>query len=444
MEKLILQKIAFNNSGQDFLTFQVFTDQPEINLKGLEFFDDKVFKTVNFDFWVKNLNIVKLVFHSNEIDNSSNLTLYTDHPGLTSTTEQIILKRSDNYYDFFCWQKSPVSQIEIKQFAAIWRSDFWNDGDIKSCFASSLVKKEQSIIRISPEQKSSSWTIEKSQPTAKKSTSSANKKPASSANTIHLHPETTTPSPTVTFTEILPSPTDKKAGEWVEIHNLTDRPVNLHNWIIDDREGGSKPKRLSDSPVPANGYLVIQLKPLSITLNDSGDEIRLFHPDGSLETSQSLDQVESGKSYSLIFTDGKTKWQFTSILTPGQPNPIFTKIAGQIISDPTFEKTFSFQIATDSSQIYQVTFDESIVKAPLARATFKKTIRGEFTGIISDGINNGAPKTLQLNRFQISPKSKSENSPSSPLIVIILLTIGIGYFLLKKYSPWAHSQLGNY
>ncbi len=88
------------------------------------------------------------------------------------------------------------------------------------------------------------------------------------------------------FSEVYPSPL--KNGhyrhldeEWVELENRTGHAVTLGGWSIADT-GKKKPKPLPVTwTIPGNGRRIITAKDLSITLNDSGDELYLIDPLGN-------------------------------------------------------------------------------------------------------------------------------------------------------------------
>ncbi len=453
---ITLKEISFKNTDRDFFTFQIQTDQEKINLRGLEFYDDQIFKTINEDFWVKNNDLIKLTFASASANDQTGLNIYSDKKGLTATTEQIIIKQGQYYFDFFCWKKDPISKAEASEFSKIWQNGFWDDQAITSCFDSSKLENNQTIIRLNHDHSSSAWKVKEDLSKVKTAITNGNKTPpkkTSSSSIIKLSNNEQLPAnPSISITEIFPAPIDKNDSEWVEFKNLTAAPINLQNWIIDDGDGGSKPKSLGKLDLPALGYLAIQLKSLKINLNNSADQIRLFRPNGKLEASQSYAEVEKGKSYSLVTFDGQPEWQYVDSPTPGAANPIFNTIVGQITAAPDFGEIYSFPLQVQNSdnpansEQYLVTFNEKIIKGPLAKSSFIPGATGSFTGQISIiGKNAVSQKVLQLNRFQIDlTPNPATDSPLLPIIAIIFLVCLAAYFIFQKYHSWARSQPGNY
>ncbi|NCC34643.1 MAG: lamin tail domain-containing protein, partial [Chloroflexia bacterium] len=86
------------------------------------------------------------------------------------------------------------------------------------------------------------------------------------------------PPGTLLISEILAAPRDLFAHEWVELYNPGATTIDLQGWSLDDEvDGGAQ--RLEGMLEPG-AYLVIELG--RAILNNSGDTVRLFGPDGAL------------------------------------------------------------------------------------------------------------------------------------------------------------------
>ncbi len=121
-------------------------------------------------------------------------------------------------------------------------------------------------------------------------------------------------SDSIVINEILPAPTTGNK-EWVELYNTSSSSVDLGGYIIDDIEnGGSAPKTLPQgTTIPSNGYYVYYLT--SNIFNNSGDDVRLLKPDGTLidmfsygstTYGQSWYRVSDGAAWALTTTDAPT------------------------------------------------------------------------------------------------------------------------------------------
>ena len=90
---------------------------------------------------------------------------------------------------------------------------------------------------------------------------------------------------------------DSSADEWIELYNITNTPVDLTNWVIDD-DNGSATYTISSGTIPAYGYFLIEDTEeatsaasdaiINISLANTGDSLVLKD-----ETSQTIDTVNS-------------------------------------------------------------------------------------------------------------------------------------------------------
>lgn len=438
--KLSIQEINFKNSQKDFLKFLVETEEKNINLKGLEFYADKVFKTIKNDFLVKNGDLITLYFNSKESDSEQSLNIYTEEKGLTATTEQILLKQGDLYLDFFCWQKSPISESEKIDFDQLYKNSMWEDQDIASCFDSGKIEKDQSIVRVTSDQNSLAWTTldeEESQenPTSNvsnqsKLTDQTDLQTELNSKNENISPEELENTP-LQITEIFPAPSEKSTSEWIEINNNSEQLINLNSWILDDDQKGSKPAILNSLTIGPNQYLKIDLKPYKINLNNTSDQVRLFNPDHLLISQVEYTSAIKNNSYSLI----NKNWLWTAKTTPASNNPVLTTITGKITNAPQFKQIYFFEINDQNSENYQIIFDENLIKAPEAKTVFTVNSTGSFVGELSQ---TDQFKILKLYEYQLDAISNSPfSSPISTIIVTITITAIILIFLASKHPKWS-------
>ncbi len=443
-----LLEIGFKNSP-DYLQFRVSGPQKNINLKGLAFYDDRDFKTIEKDYFVNSGDIVTLNFDSSLPDDPDQHVLYALQKGLTGTTEQILIRSGGQNLDFLCWYKEPPTAAEIKDFEKIRPPDLWEDEDIGSCLDSTTVKNGQILEKAGGEQNSSSWQIRSEQPIAKTTDdpkTTDEKSPAADsqknlATLIENSGELTDDIP-VQITEIFPLPASKQEYEWVEIQNTGDFTLNLTGWIIDDEAGGSKPHRLPQTILEPATPVLLNLKELKITLNNDADSVRLFRADGGLVAEQSYSGGKKGQSYALISLDEEDNWAWSDQPTPGQPNPRLTGVNGTIISPPQFDELYHFALRDDQDVLYLVQFTEDRIKAPLAKEIFLPDSRGLFTGEVLPAPQNpgGYQKILKLYNYEIT--GQPENFLYSPVLIIfaiiIALIIAAIYLFYRQIRKWKH------
>lgn len=145
--KLLITEVNFKNSDGDWVEFLYLSPSNlSINLKGISFQDDKIFKTVENDFYLKPNQYGTLFFKKNDPDKAP--VLSTPYQGLTATTEQIIVIDKDNtIIDAVCWTSDKPTASEIKDMEKLFEKKGWKSPDINSCVPSGSVKSGNSIIR---------------------------------------------------------------------------------------------------------------------------------------------------------------------------------------------------------------------------------------------------------------------------------------------------------
>ena len=118
--------------------------------------------------------------------------------------------------------------------------------------------------------------------------------------------------------EILPSPDGPDAeNEWIEIFNQNDFKVNLSGWEITDSVGGTKSYTFpEETAIEAKGFLVLSRLLTKITLNNDGDSLILFNPNGAKADEANYGKALQGESFNKI----GSIWKWSPDLTPGAPN----------------------------------------------------------------------------------------------------------------------------
>jgi len=122
----------------------------------------------------------------------------------------------------------------------------------------------------------------------------------------------------VVFNEILPSPRGKdEEAEWIELFNKNNFEVNVSGWQISDEVGVTSTYTFPEkTKIGPNSFLIISRPESKITLNNSGDGLKLIQPDGNTLDGVSYKNAPMGNSYNL--TNGK--WEWSSVPTPKAAN----------------------------------------------------------------------------------------------------------------------------
>jgi PKD repeat protein len=235
------------------------------------------------------------------------------------------------------------------------------------------------------------------------------------------------------ITELMPNPEGDDMTEWIEIHNPNEVSIMLGNWQLDDSEGGSKPYIFNDTmAIPPNGYLYLSRKDTKLSLNNSGDEVRLFDPLGTYIDSISYKTADEGKSYALI----GMQWQFTLDSTPGAPNPEYIEVAGYIEAVDSKMQTI---LVRNGETLQTINFEESLLHPLMAPLALPKN--AEVNMQVSEESNG----KLELRRIaSVTPQSyevKEDNSTSWVVISIFAITLILNLgFLKETIWPYIKTQ----
>lgn len=130
----------------------------------------------------------------------------------------------------------------------------------------------------------------------------------------------------IIINEILPNPSGSDSNEeFIEIFNRSNAPVDLTGWQVKDnstRRFTINSQSYQSTVIAAYGYFVIYSQESALALNNDGDAVNLYQPDGNLLDSISyFDEAKSGRSFAK---DG-AEFSWTLQPTPGHANLIKTQ-----------------------------------------------------------------------------------------------------------------------
>ncbi|MBI2523942.1 lamin tail domain-containing protein [Candidatus Peregrinibacteria bacterium] len=95
----------------------------------------------------------------------------------------------------------------------------------------------------------------------------------------------------VVISEVYPVPLPAE-GEWVELWNGAEKPVDLSGWKLDDAEGGGS--RAWEFPegflIQPGAFILLRSDQTHLALNNEGDSVALIAPDGAV-----VDRITYGK-----------------------------------------------------------------------------------------------------------------------------------------------------
>lgn len=131
-------------------------------------------------------------------------------------------------------------------------------------------------------------------------------------------PEVPVYSSAIVLNELYPHPSTG-AEEYIELYNSGNSTVNLKGWKLDDQSpGGSSVHTISsDTLISAHQYLIFPKSQTHISLNDTGDYVRLLQPnDNLLDSTSNYGTAITGYAYAKI----NGNWQWTKRVTPNSAN----------------------------------------------------------------------------------------------------------------------------
>jgi len=117
------------------------------------------------------------------------------------------------------------------------------------------------------------------------------------------------------ISEFMPYPSEGE--EWIELVSQDNKPISLDNWQIGDSASSTQKIPLATILSPAE-FLTIKLS--RNILNNDGDEVRLYWPDGQLL--HAVTYAKALKDWSCAKIENR--WVWTQKPTPGTNNVLLT------------------------------------------------------------------------------------------------------------------------
>ena len=123
--------------------------------------------------------------------------------------------------------------------------------------------------------------------------------------------------------------------EWIEIFNQNDFDVELSGWKVSDSLGKTVTFIFpEESKISAKGFLILNRPTTKITLNNDGDSLALFQPDGNIVDKISYEKAPRGESYNRV----DDSWFWSDVLTLGAANIIPNQTQAEESSNATNEE----------------------------------------------------------------------------------------------------------
>lgn len=165
--------------------------------------------------------------------------------------------------------------------------------------------------------------------------------------------------------------------EFIELLNTCDKPVFLKGWYLDDiQDAGSRPFRIPGITLRPGSFAVFFRSQTHITLNDTGDDVRLLSPDMVQVNRISYRSV---RAYNLSYgrlPDGSSRRVYGLWPTPGEPNVLYVEPAPEpfipVSAFCSLQELYSFRLnrLAHSPAAVRMLLDLGLSTCPLERLPY--------------------------------------------------------------------------
>ncbi|MFA6537401.1 MAG: lamin tail domain-containing protein [Patescibacteria group bacterium] len=204
-------------------------------------------------------------------------------------------------------------------------------------------------------------------------------------------------APTIRINEIMPAPS--AGGEWVELYNFGLAPVNLKDFFLDDADGGSVPYKIKeDFFVEADNFVVFDQLQTKLSLNNSGDQVRLLSPTGRIIDSTVFEKAPKDQSWAYVGNG----YEFTKEISKNHENiiPRSELKAGTTL---TMAKAQTGIFTNSTTKAKTVTANKASYQV-ISLTDFSKQIKGSTVALRGSAIaelNIFGTKTAYLNGAEL-------------------------------------------
>ncbi len=225
--------------------------------------------------------------------------------------------------------------------------------------------------------------------------------------------------PKISISELYPNPTagqSESSDEFIELYNPNSFDVDLSGWLLKDASDNTY--IIKAKTILASGYISIMSDESHLSLNNSGDAIRLISPSSQLidETADYGESIE-GLSWALV----DDTWNWTVAPTPNTTNSAVYVINVAKAAGTSTASTKKAAVKKVSTTKPKAATAKKIAGAKVASANNGKT-----------GVDNAS-----------SPQSALANLWPWLLITLGIGTIGYGIYEYRPEITTAYYKLKN-
>ena len=201
-----------------------------------------------------------------------------------------------------------------------------------------------------------------------------------------------------------------EGGDWVELVNTGEEPLNLADYCLSDRESERLTGALPEKKLAPGARFVVPLSELGFGLSVGGDRLYLSRADGSLIDYAELSDVPLGGSVGRL--EGEGGFFYFAAATPGRENGEgFRRISGSPESpepDGVFDGVESYTVTLSGPGEIRYSLDGSVptAESPLYTEPITLTATGVLRAVcIEEGALPGPALTRSyiLNEGHVLP-----------------------------------------
>ncbi len=182
--------------------------------------------------------------------------------------------------------------------------------------------------------------------------------------------------------------------EWLEIYNPTPTAISLVGWQIAESSGTTVKNfeplaKTNEATLEACGFW--DLVPSKVTLNNGGDTIYLFAPDGTQVDSITYPKLTSEQSFARLI-DGDASWDVSTFISRGSSNYLDLAV---VSPDEVTATASSTPVSTSTSTAKTTT---------ASKATTTKT-----TTTATSSTNNNSATATTTNKASPTPVPQAKS-----------------------------------
>jgi hypothetical protein len=269
---------------------------------------------------------------------------------------------------------------------------------------------------------------------------------------------------TLFLTEILPNPQGKDGNnEFIEITNLSNKPIDLAGYSLDDSENGSKPYKIPQIQIAPGQALAFYKSETKIALNNTNDEARLFSPTGELLDKITYTKTTEGKSLSIIKVLSQPKTAESSKPSPIKPTEKFATLWTDPSPNNPPETFYKFEGNADSvdragasilfhpfSSTKTISITSKNPINPMLNATLKQNPQTTLS-LLTKKISNSEFELIDYKILATTTTTENQNkqqsqaqtnqsqlfSPTSLILIsltLLVIALTVPHLLKKKHK----------